>query len=218
MPYLQPAITRAGAVHSIVQTIDGQQVITSYPNEGTDLYVSTSGKPGGGAQVIQGDLAVTGSLSVKGNVVCNPKQCITATKTINPVNTTGPASVFTIDVPIVPIPNAEYDIQVRGAYALISGTPSATDQIYTTVLTGAGSQSTETITSFPGIFNTGQSSGSGPFTTGTGYAYAIRTRLVAPATPSNYITVTVRAILGGGSTAVYSSALTQFDVTLVGLN
>ncbi len=162
------------------------------------------------------------NLTVGGTINCLigpvPTQLITSTKNVEPVAVSPAApSQFGVDTTVVGIANAEYDVQVSGNVYLVSGIPDATDTVVVTFTSGTGGGLTSvlyTAATDAAIGNYGVS-GSGPLTVGgTACGVLMRAR-VSPSVSGTTLGASVRAFLGGGSTAVYGANLLLLDVQRV---
>lgn len=147
-----------------------------------------------------------------------PTQIITSTKNVDPVAVSPAApSQFGVDTTVTGIANAEYDVQVTGNVYLVSGIPDATDTVVFTFTSGASGGLTATLytaATDAAIGNYGVS-GAGPLTVG-GTACGVNMRArVSPSVSGTVLGASVRAFLGGGSTAVYGANLLLCDVQRV---
>ena len=189
--------TGPASARTIIQSTDPiyfNQIGTAQGN--TSLTVSTYGA-NTDALVVGGSITATGTLNGIGP---NPTQIITSTQTIPVLTNT--TQYFTQTTAYPSTTGAEYDVMARGYIGLTSGTPATDDVVVITLQVGTSGNSSWNYYVVPYNLTLPNAN------------WTIRDRMPCDAgRPA--IRIGISMILGTGSTAVYSGANTQFDVTRV---
>jgi hypothetical protein len=163
----------------------------------------------GGAITATGNITATGLLNGIGPV---PIASVPTGSTQSITLSTGTATrsgVWPVVTPIVPVANAEYDVQASGFFTLTAGTaPVAGDFCSVNVSTGPGfnssvNQGIDLVNNFTPMTALNDT-----------VPFNIRARITAPASPAGAITVT-GYFSGNAATGTISGSLTLFDVVRV---